>query len=215
MGAQGGWGKFFQRVDNKWIVFCRCRKKFRTSLHLLKKRFREEGVMKYATPFLLFFLFVSCERFPSNPPKTPLNLKIVFVEHLSTDYVPADLPVEGIAATKVNVLSFSLRAENFMPKALEFFGTALIEGPPECRKHSVYFKTDTIFIHPEGTEYSFNTLEWIESGRTYTLVRPKFPTNEYSPFQGTQGMVTELTITEVWAIDGEGRRSSVVLGDSI
>jgi len=171
--------------------------------------------MRYVTVFLSAILLISCGQYPSNPSKTLTSeSKVVCIEHLNTDYVLANSSVDGIAATKVNVLSFSIRAENFMPKALEFFGTALIEGPPESREHSIYFQTDTVFVNPEGTGYTFNTMEWLEPGKTYTLVRPKFPTNEYSPFEGTQGMVTELTITEVWAIDGEKRKFSVALVDT-
>lgn len=171
--------------------------------------------MRCVTVFLSVILLISCGQYPSNPSKTlSPESKIVFLEHLSTDYVLANSPVEGIAATKVNVLSFSIRAENFMPKVLEFFGTALLDGPPESREHSIYFQTDTVFVNPEGTGYTFNTLKGLETGKTYTLVRPKFPTNEYSPFDSTQGMVTELTITEVWAIDGEKRKFSVALVDA-
>ena len=171
--------------------------------------------MKYV---ILFFcvsvLVLSCGRFPSNPAE-PESVKTVFIEHRGTEYVPASSSVEGIAATKVNVLSFDIRAENFVPKTLEFYGVVILDGPPEYREHSLYFLTDTVFVHPEGTGYTFNTLDRIEQGKSYTLIRPKFPTNEYSPFEDTQGMVTELAITEVWAADESGQKFSVAFCDSL
>jgi hypothetical protein len=170
--------------------------------------------MKRAFLVLLFFLVLTCDRFPSNPPETPQNSKVVFVEHFSTDYVPASPPVEGLLATKVNVMFFEMRVENFKPKAIEFYGWALIDGPPEYQKRAIHFRTDSLVLNPEETGYTFNAMEWIEPGSSYVFIRPKFPTNEYSPFEGTQGMVKEVTITEVWAFDENGEKFSVSVGNS-
>ncbi|MCJ7813388.1 hypothetical protein MUP95_08770, partial [bacterium] len=118
-------------------------------------------------------------------------------------------PGNLLTATKVNVLFFKIRAEHFTPSSIEIYGRALIQGPPESREQSIQYRTDSIVLNPEGTNYTFNTLQTIQADSTYMLVRPKFPTNEYSPFLGTQGMVEEISITEVWAYDAAGERIAV------
>ena len=153
-------------------------------------------------------LIIACEQFPSNPSKLDLSER-VYIEHRDTEYVPAETTIEGIAATKVNVLSFEIRTENIESTALEFYGRAMLDGPPGYQEHSIHFRTDSLFLSVEGMEYTFNKLVSLEPGSTYTIVRPKFPTNEYAPFEGTQGMVREITITQVWAYDQDGEKHSI------
>lgn len=166
--------------------------------------------------FLLIFIFtIGCEKFPSNPPKISQKPKTVFIKYLGTKYVPANPPAEGLVATKVNVLFFKIKIKNFETKALEFYGEAVIQGPPDSRNHFLYFKTDTILVNPEETGYIFNTFETVVPESTYTLVRAKFPTNEYSPFEGTQGKIENVTITDVFAYDENGKKFSVTVIDSL
>ena len=138
---------------------------------------------------------------------------LVYVNHIGTDYVDVEPPGEGIVANKVNVLSFHIQTAYCRPVALEVFGRVVLEGPPGSQEHAIHFRTDTLFIEIDDAEYTFNILDHIDPGLTYTLVRPKFPTNEYTPFEGTQGMVKEVTITEVWAVYPDGERVSLILGD--
>lgn len=167
--------------------------------------------MKPIYSLLVISLFVACQRFPTNPPKTPEATPSVFIDHLATAYVLTKPPTQGLVATKVNVLSFRIRVKNFSGRALEFYGRVVIEGPPECRDHAVQYRTDSVVLYPADTGYTFNTLENIEPETTYILVRPKYPTNEYSPFEDTQGMVTEVTITDAWAYDDHGKKIPLVL----
>lgn len=165
--------------------------------------------MKQVTLFFILIFFISCDKYPSNPPVDTAPTEFVFIEHVSTEYVSTEPPSDMLTATKVNVLSFKIRAERFTPSSLEVYGRALMEGPPESREHSIHFWTDSLVFNPVGTGYTFNTLQTVQPGSTYTLVRPKYPTNEYSPFQGNQGMVEELSITEIWAYDETGEKLSV------
>ncbi len=181
----------------------------------MAKSSRNTSSMRLGIFLLIFTFIIGCEKFPSNPPMTSMKPKTVFIKYLGTKYVPANPPAEGLVATKVNVLFFKIRIENFETKTLEFHGRTVIEGPPDSREHSLYFKTDTIWIDPEETGYTFNTLETVVPGSTYTLVRAKFPTNEYSPFEGTQGEVKKVTITNAFAYDENVEKFSVALIDSL
>ena len=165
--------------------------------------------MKQVIVLLIFIIFISCDKFPSNPSGDPVPTESVSIEHINTDYVSSEPPGELLTATKVNVLIFTIQAEHFTPTSLEIYGRAILDGPPEAREHSIHFRTDSLIYNPVETGYTFNTIEVLEAGSTYTLTRPKFPTNEYSPFQGTQGMVEDLSITEVWAYDSTGNKFSV------
>jgi len=167
--------------------------------------------MKYVTVFCVVLAFVACEHFPLNPSKEPLPEKVASIEHVGTEYVPAQSPMDGIAADKVNVLSFNLRVDNFKPVAVEFYGRAILEGPPASEEHSIHFRTDSLTLLPIATNYEFNILNTINPGVTYSLLRAKFPTNEYAPFEGEQGKVKLLTITEAWAFDEDGNSYSLEL----
>ena len=167
--------------------------------------------MKTIRFFLLALLLVGCSSYPTNSIMLETPAKQVFVEHLGTDYVPVNSSVEGLLATKVNVLSFSVRVANFQPVALEFYGRLKMEGSPEIQEHSIRFRTDIVDFIPEETGFNFNTMNSLEPETQYTFLRPKFPTNEYAPFQGDQGKVLQVTITEVWAFDEDGDSYTVVL----
>jgi hypothetical protein len=180
-----------------------------------KKRPWEDSIMRKMVLVSLLIAMTACERFPTNPSKTPPSPEIVFVEHAGTDYVPANPPLEGIVATKVNILTFNVRAENFQPKALEFCIKAEVEGPPDAKDHMILFRTDQVTFSPDETGYTFDTLEQIHPDTIYTLYRPKYPTNEYSPFDGDQGKILSIQIIEVWAIDEEGAKYSVAFEDSL
>ena len=211
-GTDGGYqkdGKFFpyyKRSVGKIYILNR------KIVHLMinaSKNLRLEWIMKYGIIIFIAVLIVACDKFPANPSKIEPPEKTVFIEYTGTDYVSAESQVEGIIANKVNVLSFEIRIENFVTKSLEFYGKAILEGPPEYGEHSIHFSTDEVALNPEDTGYSFNTLEFIQSGPVYTVVRAKFPTNEYSPFSGTQGKVIQVEIIEVWAYDENGEQVSV------
>ena len=168
--------------------------------------------MKYLGVLLGVLTMVACDQFPLNPSKTPAPEKVVIIDHFQTEYVDAESPAEGVAATKVNVLSFHLKAENFEPVALEIYGRATLEGPPGDQEHSIHFRTDCLEFNPVETGYTFNTLQSIEAGSTYTLIRAKYPTNEYAPFEENQGRVKDMKFTEVWAFDAEGNSFAVEIG---
>lgn len=161
--------------------------------------------------FLLALLLVGCNSFPTNTVDLEIPVNQVHLEHLSTDYVPVDACVDGLLATKVNVLSFSVRVKNFQPVALEFYGRLRMEGSPEDQEHSIRFRTDIVDFIPAETGFTFNTLNTLKPEKQYTLLRPKFPTNEYAPFVGDQGKVKEVTITEVWAFNESGDSYTVEL----
>ena len=166
--------------------------------------------MKHITSLLFVLLVFACSKSPTDPGPYG-GRETVIIEHLGTEYVETDPPANGLITTKVNVLSFRIRAENFHPTALEFYGRAILEGPPWNREHALYFRTDSLIMNVQINGFSFNTTQSIEPGSTYTLIRPKFPTNEYSPFEGIQGKVQQVTIIEAWAINDHGDRFSVAI----
>ncbi len=166
--------------------------------------------MKHITSLLLALLVFACSKTPTEP-GLYRGRETVIIQHLGTEYVETEPPASGLITTKVNVLSFRIRAENFHPMAVEFYGRAILEGPPWNREHALYFRTDSLIMNVQINGFSFNTAQSIEPGSTYTLIRPKFPTNEYTPFEGIQGKVQQVTITEAWAINDRGDRFSVAI----
>ena len=167
--------------------------------------------MQTARFFLLALFLVSCETFPTNTVRIESPAEEVSVHHIGTEYVPVNGSIEGLLATKVNVLQFSVRVRNCSPVALECYGRLKMEGSPEEQEHSIRFRTDIVDCVPIETGCTFNTLSTIEPETSYTLLRPKFPTNEYAPFMGDRGKVSEVTITEVWAFDEHGNSHTVEL----
>ena len=160
--------------------------------------------------FLLFLLFIlHCQNFPPVFPYEKPEKETVIIEHASTEYLPIQQSSEGLVTSKVNVLFFRIQAKNFEAKSLEIFGRVVLTGPPENHSHCIHFRTDKIPRTPEREGIVFNNLEIIKPESSYTLVRYKYPTNEYSPFHDNQGMVKEINITEIWAIDELGQKRSV------
>ena len=145
---------------------------------------------------MLLVLVVACERYPANPPKDLPEAPAVEIAHLHTEYVEVDTTINGIASDKVNVLSFYIKALNFTARSLELYGRAAMAGPPDSVEHVIHFKTDDLSYDLNGTGYEFNILDYVNSESSYILVRPKFPSNDYSPFEGIQGKIESLTITE-------------------
>ena len=155
--------------------------------------------------------FSACSEYPNNPSKNPEPVPAVSIHHVQTDYVPTEPPTDGLLATKVNILILQLRAEAFTPKAIEFYGRATLVGPPDSHIHSIHLRTDSLSLVPNIEGYSFNTLDNIEPGSTYVIVRPKFPTNSYAPFAENQGKIDTIEFTEVWAWNADGQKISVQL----
>jgi hypothetical protein len=159
---------------------------------------------------IAFTLFLTCEKFPSNPVRIPKDVKIASVTLAETRYIQVDPPGEGLVANKVNILCFKMRA-NFSARSMELIGKAKVEGPPETKEHAFHFRTDQIDSMVPNTSVVFNVLKSVEPETVYVLFRYQFPMNEYSPFANNQGMVSSVTIDEVWAVDREGNRFPVNL----
>ncbi|MBN1895767.1 hypothetical protein JW906_14850 [bacterium] len=160
----------------------------------------------------LILIILCCDKTPQNPILDTDGQKQVRIQHLETDYVPAKPATDGILADKVNVLRFEFEAVNFNARRLEFFGRAEFEGPPDDREHAVHFKTDT--VDPLCAEdIEFNILQQVRRSDRYVLARPKFPTNEYAPFEGEQGKVKKWIICEAWGYDENQNRFSIQLAE--
>ncbi len=170
--------------------------------------------MKRGLIVVLMVLIAGCSNYPSNPPKDSLLPKQVFIEHIGTDYVPATPPFSGLEATKVNVVKFKITVYNFQPEALEFYGIAHMQGPPDGLEHVIYFRTDDLTYELNDIGYEFEKLGCIEPDSTYIFMRPKFPTNDYLPFDGEQGKIIDVNIIDVWAYMGSSKKISVELVDS-
>ena len=149
-------------------------------------------------------LFVSCDILSVSPLEGDASSERVFIDHNLTEYVPANPPQAGMTATKTNVLFFSIQVQNLECSAIEFFGRAVLEDDPGEEEHSIHFRTDMVQFNPTETGYTYNTLDQILPNTTYPIIRCKFPTNEFYPFDGDKGKVKCITITKVWAIDENG-----------
>lgn len=170
--------------------------------------------MKQLILLSAFALALACADFPSNPVKVQPEIRTASVKLTETQYVPVDPPGAGLVASKVNILCFEVRAENFEARAIELIGKATVEGPPETKEHAFHFRTDKIDSMVPNTAVVFNVLDSVEPETTYTVFRFQFPMNEYSPFADTQGMVKSVTIDEVWGYDRQGTRFHVDLNPS-
>ncbi len=159
--------------------------------------------------FSLIFIISSCEKFPSNPDKNDNQARWVDVQHVGTEYITTETAVDGLAAKKVNLLSFQIEANHFEASAIEVFGRVILEGPPFEREHNLHFRTDKLLqVEDDGSEIC---LHEIRPESPVNLVRSKFPTNEYSPFIGNQGKVIDVIITNVIAYDSEGKAMDIPL----
>ncbi len=167
--------------------------------------------MKYFLYVLVVLFIIGCEQYPSNPIQKTDPEPTVQIIHKSTDYVDASCEIPGIAANKANILFFELKLIHFEATAIEVLGTVTLEGIDEKKEHTIHFYTDQLIVVPQGTAYEFNTIDRLEPESTYTLVRSKFPPNEYSPFKNNRGRIKSLTFCEVWAYDAYGEKQSVVI----
>lgn len=185
-----------------------CRKNSRLTSRLIRKMF----VCKHHTLILITIslLIFGCT---NSPTESYEKLPTVTINHVTTDYVQAEPPGGGLVATKVNILTFTIDVTYSQPKAIEFYGQMVLHGPPENQVQAIYFRTDTLAITPKVPGFAFHKHSTIEPGSTYTLVRPQFPTNEYAPFDGTQGMLKDLKITNAWAIDELGMKTLITVMD--
>lgn len=167
--------------------------------------------------FVLLFsvCFIFCEKFPSNPTYEEPDPNGVSIKHIEINYVSADPPADGMIATKVNIISFRFAIRNLKVKALEFYGKAVLDGPPDDRVYAIHFRTDSLGLKPEDTEYQFNVLEEIEPESTYVIVRPQYPTNEYAPFVDDRGRIKSIKIYDVWAHREDGTTVSLSFIDSL
>ena len=155
-----------------------------------------------AVPVIL--ILIGCETFPENPSKTPEPKGVVSIEHTATEYVPATHPVVGVNANKTNVLFFNISVANIEVHSVEFMGRAMVESGEGLKEHAIHFRTDEVVVNPKETGYTFNTLDCLEPSMKYTVVRSKFPTNDYAPFEGDMGKIKEVFITDVWAYNDQG-----------
>ena len=153
-------------------------------------------------------LLSSCGSFPSNPSnQTPMGTS-VSISHMETDYLPTESPADGLASKKVNLLTFEITVDSMEIQSLEVFGRVLLEGPPESKEHILHFRTDQI---QQVSAMQLNNIDELRPGQIYQLVRPHFPTNEYSPYQGNQGRVAKVTIQEIRAYNTSGKQIPVDL----
>ncbi len=160
--------------------------------------------------FVVFtaLVLLGCEQYPTNPSKEEANEPAIQIMHKVTDYVDATSTVDGVAANKTNVMIFEFEIDNFEATAIEILGTVVLEGNDE-KEHAIRFWTDQILVQPEGTQYEFNTIDDLLPESTYTMIRSKFPPNEYAPFEGDMGKVKSLKFCEVWAYDELGDKESI------
>jgi hypothetical protein len=159
--------------------------------------------------FLMVPFFSACVKFPSNPSKDAPPAMEVFVEFVEAKYIPLPQKVDGLVADKMNVLTFKFRTLNCETAALEFMGTAVLEGPPDGQEHNLSFRTDRLDVEASQNGLTWNVLRSVKADTPYTLARCKIPMNEYEPFNGDQGKVRKVTIHQVWAIDAAGNRVPV------
>ena len=165
---------------------------------------RKAFLLTFSLPIM--FIISQCSSFPSNPDDGSSVEKWVEIKHIQTEYINTETSVSGLAADKVNLLSFEIQANNFDAAALEVYGRVILEGPPYDREHNLHFRTDKLL----QTEAVTSTcIQNIQSDLPYLLVRSKYPTNEYSPFSGDQGKVMEVIVTNVIAYDGNGTAKDV------
>ena len=155
---------------------------------------------------LIVFVISQCSSFPSNPDNGSSVEKWVEIKHVQTEYITTETSVSGLAADKVNLLSFEIQANNFDAAALEVYGRLILEGPPYDREHNLHFRTDKLL---QTEAVSGICVQEIQSDLPYLLVRSKFPTNEYSPFSGDQGKVMQIIVTNVIAYDANGTSKDV------
>lgn len=155
-------------------------------------------------------IVAACDQFPGNPSTEPVRRSLK-IEHGGTQYVDVHSNIEGVQATKVNILEFRILAENFEADAIEFIGRAQMINGADTTWHALHFRTDSLCEQMNNSDHSFNQLGHIYPDSAYELIRPKFPPNEFSPFQGNQGKVVFVEITGAWACDENGIQIQIPL----
>jgi len=173
---------------------------------MLKRSSISKKIISFTLSVLLLVLIASCEKFPSNPEKDGVGSGWVQIQHVDTDYITTQTTLSGLAAKKVNLLTFEIQANHFDAQALEVFGRVILEGPPYEREHNLHFRTDQLLQQEDGSGDCYDN---IHAELPYQLVRSKFPTNEYSPFIGDQGKVKQVIITNVIAYDSHGNAVNI------
>lgn len=160
----------------------------------------------------ILLIFWGCDRYPTNPPTAESSFPAVEIRLVEAEYLPVLTTEDGLVADKINILTFEIES-HISAKALEFCGRARVEGPPESQLHVLHFRTDTV-NSIAVVSADFNEVESIQPGDVIRLVRPKYPTNEYAPFIGNQGMIRSVEITEIWAIDMAENRTRISFSES-
>jgi hypothetical protein len=173
------------------------------------QRFRWYGFLTGVFILLVF----GCDRYPTNPSLADGQSPVVMIHHVTTEYLPAHATEDGLVADKVNVLVFEIKS-SVSARALEFCGRALMQGPPQEQEHVVHFRTDEVIPAIQVPEAEFNVVQTISAGEVFQLIRPKFPTNEFAPFSGSQGMIRSVEITKVWIVDNSGNLIQVSFSQS-
>lgn len=158
---------------------------------------------KWGAVFLLLTL-MGCERLPLNPDMAEPSGPTVTIRHETTEYITATPEVEGLAANKVNILTFSVHVDNEHLHSIEFIGVAMLNGPPTFCQHAIHYRTDSLTAMPKGMNVDFEQFNDLQPGETYRFKRALLPTNEYAPFEADQGRVEWIAITEIWGYDEEG-----------
>ncbi len=160
----------------------------------------------------ILLIFSGCDRYPTNPSTADGTSPAVEIRLVETEYLPVRATEDGLVADKINILTFEIESR-IAAKAFEFCGRAQVEGPPESQSHVLHFRTDTVNA-VTTLPVVFNVIEIIQPGDIIRLVRSKYPTNEYAPFIGNQGMIESIEITEIWAIDMTGNRTRISFSES-
>ncbi len=158
---------------------------------------------------LLCCLTVSCDRYPVNPGNENKPVEIVNIQYQDTEYINADLNIDGMFSPKVNIVQLSILNDNISAQALEIHGIVVFAGPPYLREHAFTFVTDSILFCTGNLGLPLETWQELSAGSTYTMHRPILPPNEYSPFENDQGKVDSIEIKNVWLIDESGKRHEV------
>ena len=155
------------------------------------------------------YCLTSCAEYPVNPPKDPEPEKRVVVQHVETQYLPVTETGSGLITNKINLLTFRIIPEQIDCKALEFCGRTILCGPPVHEEHVLHFRTDQAINDTEDIDVQPNIIDHIQPDSAILLFRIKYPTNEYAPFEGDQGMVQSLDILDCWMIDEDEVRTPV------
>jgi len=152
----------------------------------------------------------SCDHYPGNPAEPELPAEMIIIEHVATDYIPANHDIDGLETDKANFITFSVTVEHLQVRAIEVQGKVIIGGPPYQKEHAFTFRTDSLLISIAECPVDQEIIPNIQEGEEYVFSRSILPPNEYSPFQGEQGKVDSIVLNNVYAINEDGTRESVL-----